>query len=553
MLGRRAWWLCGFGFLAVAFAVYWPALRGGFVADDWFYIVDNPFLAPFGAKMVAAVFDPGGAASLYVVNYAPIHLFAHALERAAFGSAVTGYHVVNVLAHVLVSGLLVALLRRSQVPDWAALLGGLFFLVHPANVEAVAWMSQLKTTGSTALALGALLALRLHPGASVLLFGLALLTKASALFALPMAVAFLWSWRLGVRHWLWVAGWAATFGLYAVPEFAAFEFGGQHVEAAYEDPWVQIRSVAAIGARYLVMAATSFGVSALQQQRPVESALDPWWLLSLPLGGLLGWRIVVTWVRRRSEAAWWLGAVAAFAPVSQIFPFIHPVADRYLYPMLPGLLGGSLLAVMAWDGRRSVSAASRRPLLVGLVVGALVCGGFALRSHARAALWQSEELTLRESAANYPDGVIAHVLRACEAAERGDAQLAVAALRRAVELSPASHRDYFATPCMVALSEDPVFLEFVREQAVLRIAFGQERGLSTQHWLRLRANDYLLLGDLGNALVTFEAALRAGGPRDAEVLEEIEACRTMLLAERRGEEIPQLFGIPVPPRASSPR
>ncbi len=543
---RRAWALRGLAFAAIAFGIYWPALWGEFISDDWAYIVDNPFLTPFGGQMVAALFDPGGAASLYVVNYAPVHLFAHALELAAFGPAVLGYHVVNVLAHLVVVGLLVALLRRTGVPDAPALLAGLFFLVHPANVEAVAWISQLKTTGSTAFALAALLALRRDPATSALLFALALLTKASALFALPMAAAFVWSWRSGARHWLWIGVWAAIFALYAVPEFAAFEFGGKHVEAAYENPWVQLRSVAAIGARYLVMAATSFGVSALQEPRPVEAVLDPWWLLSLPLASWLAWRILSSLARRRVEAAWWLAAAAAFAPVSQIFPFIHPVADRYLYPMLPGLLGGSLLAAAAWHRRFTLSpAAASRVALGALGFGVLVCVLFGVRSHARAALWQAPDLTMRESAANYPDGVMAHTLRACEAAERGDAEAVVAALRRAVELSPASLRAYYAEQCLADLLTDPIFLSFVREQAAQRIAVGQQHGYSTQHWLRSRANDYLLLGDLEGALAAFEAALRAGGPRSAEALEEIEAVRTMLLAQRRGEPIPQLFSLPV--------
>ena len=544
-LSRVVWLLCGLAFCALAFAIYWPALWGGFVADDWNYIVDNPFITPFGAQSASALFDPFGGATFYVVNYAPVHLLAHGLERAIFGSAVLGYHVVNLLVHLGVTGLLIALLRRSGVPDVAALMAGLVFLVHPANVEAVAWMSQLKTTGSTALALGALLALRRAPSASLLLFGLALLTKASALFALPMAAAFVWSWRLGARHWGWVAAWAALFALYAVPQFAAFAFGGEHVEAAYQDPFVQLRSMAAIGARYVAMATTSYGVSALQQHRPVETLADPWWLLSLPLAAWFIWRTLSCLRQRRQEAAWWLGAAAAYAPVSQLFPFIHPMADRYLYSVLPGLLGGSILCLLAWRSATGSPARLTRPQrVVALVAVALLCGGFAFRSHARAALWEREELTLQESAANYPDGVIAHSLRACTAAEHGDAEAAVASLRRAVALSPASQRNYFAQDCMGPIRDDPVFLAFAHEQARLRIAFAIERNVSTQHWLRSRANDYLILADLESALAAFEAALRAGGPRDAVVLQEIDAARRMLTAERRGEPTPQLFSIP---------
>ena len=79
--------------------------------------------------------------------------------------------------------------RETGIPGRAALAGGLFFLVHPANVEAVAWASQLKTLAALSLSLLALLGLRRWPPAALSLFALALLAKASALAALPMAAA----------------------------------------------------------------------------------------------------------------------------------------------------------------------------------------------------------------------------------------------------------------------------------------------------------------------------------------------------------------------------
>ena len=75
---------------------------------------------------------------------------------------------------------------------------------------------------------------------------------------------------------------------------------------AYEDRFVQLRTIAAIGARYLVMAATSYGVSAFQALPPATSPLDPWWLASIPLGALLAWRVLGTLRRREEEAAYWI-------------------------------------------------------------------------------------------------------------------------------------------------------------------------------------------------------------------------------------------------------
>ena len=67
------------------------------------------------------------------------------------------------------------------------------------------------------------------------------------------------------------------------------------------------------------------------------------------------WR---TLARRELEAAFWVAAAASFAPVSQVFPFLNPVADRYLYCILPGLIGGAL----CWGRERALRRAPRAAL-----------------------------------------------------------------------------------------------------------------------------------------------------------------------------------------------
>ena len=102
-------------------------------------------------------------------------------------------------------------------------------------------------------------------------------------------------------------------------------------------------------------------MSAFAEPPPVQSWLDPWWLAALPLGIGVGWRAIWAVSRRREEGAWWVAAAASFAPVSQLFPFLIPVADRYLYFILPGLIGGAIaLGASAWAnwGSRLATRAS---------------------------------------------------------------------------------------------------------------------------------------------------------------------------------------------------
>jgi tetratricopeptide (TPR) repeat protein len=511
---------CGFALIAIA--VYRGALHGAFVSDDFGYLVTHPYTAELSVSNLRAILDPFGPARLYAANYAPVHLLLTSIERQIFAEDVLGYHLVNVFIHALNASLLVALLLSSRVPLAGALLGGALFTVHPANVEAVAWVSQLKTNAALAFSLGALLAFPRHALLATLLFALGLLTKTSAFFALPMAAALLWARGGGAAQWRWLVGWALLFGLYAIPQLSSFEHLAQVEVPAYADPWVHARTIAAIGARYLVMAATSYGVSAFQEPEPALSLLDPWWLLGLAAGAVLSWRLWVTLRGRREEAAWWIAAAAAFAPVSQLFPFLNPVADRYLYFVLPGLIGGTLLWCAAL--RKRVPAAARLAASVAVAALALF---FVRQSAPRAALWQNETRLLLDAAEHYPEGGTASFLRARRAAQQGDVATAVAELRRAADRGISSFRVIDGDPGLAPIRQDPAFRALVHELAGRWIEAARRRGASTQPELRMMALAFVERSELDEAEESLERALAAGGPLDAEVRRNLAEVRAL--------------------------
>ncbi len=539
--GRQSIALFGL-FALISFALFQPALHGDFINDDFVYIINHPYVNPLNTENLIAILDPFGAAMLHGVNYAPVQLLVHALERAAFGDDTFGYHVINILVHALNATLLVILLTRSRIPHVGAVLGGLIFTVHPTNVEVVAWMSQLKTSMALAACMGAVLARERFPKLAATMFLFGLLSKASAATALPWAAALCWARGGTRREWAWLGVWLLLLGLFAIPEVTAHRSGGGVEVAAFADPWVQIQTIGAIGARYLVIAATSIGVSAFQEPDPVFSSTDPWWIAGAIAALLFAWRTFAMLRSHSEESAWWLAAAASYLPISQVSPFLHPMADRYLYFVLPGLIGGTLLMAVelrtrwvgmnASQGRATVASwATRVAIAASLVV---VCG-FSVRTHSRAPLWQNEMLLVRDSAAHFPDGGTASYWRAVAAASKGDAETTVSELRNALDRGLGMMRNFSNDPSFIRVARHPSFHKLVDDVALQWIAHAQSHQLETQPWLRSVANAYLVRGEYDEAIDYFERSARVGGPLQQTILSEMEAARAQKREARRAE------------------
>jgi protein O-mannosyl-transferase len=130
--------------------------------------------------------------------YRPLVIVSFMVDAQVRGADPRVYHLTNVLIHIAGVVLLFALLKRLGSEEVSALVLALVFAVHPANVQAVAWIPGRNDTLMAALALASLIALFhyrrttsvlwlvLHVGA----FAATLFTKESAL-ALPIVVVLL--------------------------------------------------------------------------------------------------------------------------------------------------------------------------------------------------------------------------------------------------------------------------------------------------------------------------------------------------------------------------
>ncbi len=185
--------------VSATFLAYAPALRGGLVWDDASHVTRAGLRSWHGLWRIW--FDPGATQQYY-----PLLHTAFWIEHAIWGDAVLGYHLVNVALHAFAACLVVCIVRRLALPG--AWFAGLLFALHPLAVEAVAWISEQKSTLSGVFCLAAALAYlhfeksrrRSHCVAAMAFFLLALLSKTVAA-TLPAALLVLIWWQRGRIEW----------------------------------------------------------------------------------------------------------------------------------------------------------------------------------------------------------------------------------------------------------------------------------------------------------------------------------------------------------------
>lgn len=181
--------------IIVAVVLLLPVLQGGFFSDDYRYIVDNEVLLKTPWQQYYRFFFP----VMPHGEYLPLRDLSYALDLALYGLSPRIFHFQNILLYVFsccITWLFARRLARAggRSPVAATMIGGLtaiFFMFHPAHIEAVAWISGRKDLLAgilVTLALWTAVKASAHErifnrslAACWLLAGLAMLAKTSAL------------------------------------------------------------------------------------------------------------------------------------------------------------------------------------------------------------------------------------------------------------------------------------------------------------------------------------------------------------------------------------
>jgi tetratricopeptide (TPR) repeat protein len=388
LLARRVLLAQAFVIVAAALWVYWPALNGGFIWDDTWYITINPLLHDWSG-LWKIWFSPGSW-----IEYYPINGTLLWIQYQLWGEHTLGYHLVSLALHITGAFLVWRLLGQFGLR--LAWLGGLLFAIHPVQVQSVAWICELKNTCSLPLDVLAISAW-IHFEQSgrtrdyqraFLLFVLSMLAKIT-MAPFPI-VMLLYAWwrrgRLGTIDFKRAAPFLVlSLALVALTHHASvvYESQGhqQDVIIPLGDPATYIARFGVLSWFYLATSIYPVDLTPVYPRWTIAANSLPAWLPLLATLVLGLW----CWVKRRTWGRHVLLGLGFFG--LNLFPFLGFVGISYmidmwvelhlLYLPLLGVIG--LMVAAVEDLRRKLPATLRyAPLGATAVVSvAMICGARA--------------------------------------------------------------------------------------------------------------------------------------------------------------------------------
>jgi len=384
-LGVRA----GVALIAVAVLLaYFPSISGGFLFDDNLLLTNNKLIkASDGLYRIWFTTE--------ALDYWPVTNTTLWFEWRLWGMNSTGYHVTNLILHVVEALLIWIILRKLSIPG--AFPAAMIFAVHPVNVESVAWIAQRKNMMAMLFFLLSILCyLKMETASSALQNGLKRIDLplvprrwplwywlSLAAFVLAMlskgSVAILPVLLLGIIWWLRPLKMrdlvrTAPFFLVAIVMVIVNVAFQKHVVT--EGP-IRIASFTErlLGAGgvvwfYLYKALLPIDLAFVYPLSQVQSANPLWWLAlfaALAVTAIL-WLYRKSWSRPVLFA--WVFFCVALVPVMGFtdvaFMLYSLVADHYQHI---AIIGAIALVAAGWSiwHRRAQKAARRAAMAVAIV------------------------------------------------------------------------------------------------------------------------------------------------------------------------------------------
>ena len=383
--------------LLTVFIVYAQGLTHDLVYDDIPLIAENELIRS-PANIPSMFFQEDMLDEFSTGYYRPLIPAMDALAYAVFGASPAWFHLLTIFYHMVAVVLVYFLALRITGSPGGAFLASAIFGLHPANAEAVAWVTGKNNVLSGIFTLASVLCFlryrdRGRGGALAASAGLLFLGTLSKEFALMTPFVLLAYERLEGRlgQWRCLLAYVPLFVVVLVYlGMRSYVLGGtQGVGLHPESLHIRLYAMADVLVTYLRLAFLPVGLRALYPGDLVPGVFTP---LSVAMLALLFWA---------SFRARWRGIVGV--PIAWFFLFLMPVmniipisgsamAERYMYLSLVGvaLFCGALYA--RHGGRR-----------LAPWVAACVVAVFAVLTLMRVPVWKSDETLYTHMMESSPD------------------------------------------------------------------------------------------------------------------------------------------------------
>ena len=555
----------------IAFLVYLPVFDNGFVWDDFFFITENVYVTEPSNWGKLWSSNTTAGAGILDEYYRPLTSLSFGVDYQIWGDWALGFHLTQVALHalagVLVFGLLVELGMKQNLSFFAAL----FFLVHPAQVQAVAYMASRGDQGYVVLALLGLLAFERSFGggrkgllvgacvgfyvaailakefglASILLFGLVWLVKSGAGFgSLKDKIRETWPQVVG----LVALGLVAAGYLLLRASLLRFTGGAElDLPPEYQSSLVvRLLTMPALVWQYLGIL---FWPSQLYFHRTSEIYTALSWSL-LGLVGLVGLGVGVSWFEFKKRGSGWVGLgliwfVGMLLPVLGLIPISALIREHWLYFALVGMAVAVVAGLDLAVGKNE--KLQRLVFGVGLPLVVLVLAGL---SFVQIGVWQDQERLYRYNLEISPSDLM-HNNLGLVFIKQGRLGEAREQIGKALELNPEMVQAYgnlaliakasgdgdgVESNLLKALGKRPDYVPgrkqlvtYYLEEREYELALEQTEKLiesSPEDWqvLVMQGKLHLLLGDDQAADKSFERAAQVGGETEfvRETIEKVK-------------------------------
>ncbi|MDD2367007.1 MAG: tetratricopeptide repeat protein [Desulfuromonadaceae bacterium] len=380
--------------------------------DDPLYVTDNPAVRGFNLLNLKAAFT-----GFFVGNYSPVQIISYMTDYTLWGMNPAYFILSNIFYHFTNSLLLYFLLIRKGISRWGAALGSAVFLLHPVQVESVAWISQRKNLLSMTFFLISFHSYLSYFSASGKTakksYALSFTSFLLALLAKPVAVIFpiiliiqdhletVKEQNIIKRHKDKIPYFAVA-GIMAVITImiqSPVDVGGR-VEYP-ENAWLVLpMTMLPVLVTYLhnILLPSSKALSIIYSV-PLKHNADWILLFSVLVVIFLIFTGIYFYRRNRSLLFWYATFFIALLPVSQVVPLVTMMNDRYLYFPMIGIAG--ITGCLTGIAQTKIQTPSFKIMLT--LVATVVIAWLAFESYQRGKVWKNSVTLFSDAAQKTPD------------------------------------------------------------------------------------------------------------------------------------------------------